>query len=58
MTSNAVLIFAVLGSEVGRAGLIGAIIGVAITIYLYRSVTRLSAEAMARVAAPPAARVV
>ncbi len=58
MTSNAVLIAAILGPDVGRAGLIGAIIGVAFTIYLYKSVTRLSAEAVARVAAPPAARVV
>lgn len=58
MTSNAVLIAAILGPDVGRAGLIGAIIGVAITVYLYKSVTRLSAEAVARVAAPPAARVV
>ncbi len=58
MTSNAVLIAAILGPDVGRSGLIGAIIGVAITIYLFKSVTRLSAEAMARVAAPPPARVV
>ena len=58
MTSNAILIFAILGTGVGRAGLIGAIIGVAITVYLYKSVTRLSAEAVARVAAPPPARVV
>ncbi len=58
MTSNAVLIGAIIGPDVGRTGLISAIIGVAITIYLYRSVTRLSAEVVARVAAPPAARVV
>ena len=58
MTSNAVLIVAILGTDIGRAGLVGAIIGVAITVYLYKSVTRLSAEAVARVAAPPAARVV
>lgn len=58
MTSNAVLIATILGPDVGRTGLISAIIGVAITIYLYKSVSRLSAEAIARVAAPPAARVV
>lgn len=58
MTSNAVLIFAILGTAVGRAGLVGAILGVAITLYLYKNLTRLSAEAVARVAAPPAARVV
>jgi len=58
MTSNAVLIVAILGTDVGRAGLIAAIIGIAITVYLFKSVTRLSAEAARRVAAPPAARVV
>jgi hypothetical protein len=60
MASNAALIAVVLGADVGRQGLIGAIIGLAITVYLYKSVTRLSAEAMARAAAPapPSARVV
>ncbi|MBA3452804.1 MAG: hypothetical protein H0T42_06925 [Deltaproteobacteria bacterium] len=58
MTANAVLIAVVLGSDEGSSGLIGAIIGVAITVYLYKSVTRLSAEAVTRAATPPAARVV
>ena len=59
MIANGVLIAAVLGADVGRQGLVTAIIGVAITFYLFRSVTRLSAEAMARAAAPapPSARV-
>jgi hypothetical protein len=57
MTANAMLIGAVLGSDSGSEGLIGALIGIGITIYLYRSVTRLSAEAIARTAAPPSARV-
>jgi len=59
MIANGVLIAAVLGADVGRQGLVTAIIGVAITFYLYKSVTRLSAEAQARAAAPapPSARV-
>ena len=58
MSSNAVLIVAIFGTGFGLAGLIVAIIGVAIAAYLYRSVTRLSAVAVARAAAPPPARVV
>jgi len=59
MTTNGILITAVLGPDVGRQGLVSAIIGVAITFYLFKSVTRLSAEAQARAAAPapPPARV-
>jgi hypothetical protein len=44
---NVVVITAALGTELGRNGLIGAAIGIAITIYLYNSVVRLSAEAVA-----------
>lgn len=58
---NGALITAELGVEVGRAGITGALIGVAITIYLYRSVGRLAAEARAKagvVPPPPQAKVV
>lgn len=52
---NGALITAELGTDLGQSGIIGAVIGVAITVYLYRSVTRLSAEATAKagIAPPP-----
>lgn len=53
MASNGILIVAVLGTDMGLPGLITAIIGVAISFYLYASVTRLSIEAQARAAAGP-----
>jgi len=60
MAGNGILIVAVLGVDLGMQGLVTAIIGVAITFYLFASVTRLAVEAQARAAAPapPAARVV
>jgi len=60
MAGNGVLIVAVLGTDIGMQGLVTAIVGVAITFYLFASVTRLSAEAQARATAPvpPSARVV
>jgi len=60
MATNGVLVVAVLGVDLGKQGLVTAIIGVAVTFYLYASVTRLAAEAQARAAAlaPPTARVV
>jgi hypothetical protein len=52
---NGALITAAFGTDLGRGGIIGAAIGLAITIYLYRSVGRLAAEAKARagIAPPP-----
>jgi hypothetical protein len=46
---TAVAVFAGLtfGSMFGNSWIVGAIVGIAITVYLYRSVVRLSAEAMA-----------
>ena len=58
---NGALVTAILEIDAAQAGIVGAIIGVLITVYLYRSVTRLSAEAIARAgipAPPPAAKVV
>jgi hypothetical protein len=55
------LITATFGTDLGRAGLIGAGVTLLITTYLYRSVVRLSAEAKARAGVappPPIARVV
>ena len=46
------LITAAFGSE-ASSGIIGALIGFVITVYLYRSVTRLAAEAAARAGIPP-----
>ena len=53
---DAVLIGSVLGSDLGRTGLIQSVIGLLIAAYLLASVRRLSAEAMAKTAPP--ARVV
>lgn len=58
---NGALITAEFGTDLGRGGIIGAAIGLAITIYLYRSVTRLAAEAAAKagiVPPPPQAKVI
>lgn len=52
MAANGVLIVAILGTDLGMQGLVTAIIGVAITFYLYASVTRLAAEAQSRATAP------
>jgi hypothetical protein len=61
MFINGALATAILEIDAAQAGIGGAIIGLLITVYLYRSVTRLSAEAIARAgipAPPPAAKVV
>lgn len=52
---NGALASAILDLDAAQAGIIGAIIGLLITIYLHRSVSRLSAEAAQRagIAAPP-----
>ncbi len=48
------LVTSVLGTVEGQPGLVGAGISLAITVYLYRSVVRLSDEARARAGIPPA----
>ena len=56
---NGALITAAFGT--GQGGIIGAVIGVAITVYLYRSVERLTADAKAKAGIappPPQAKVV
>jgi hypothetical protein len=61
MFINGALATAILEIDAAQAGIGGAIIGLLITVYLYRSVTRLSAEAIARAGIPtppPAAKVV
>jgi hypothetical protein len=52
---NGALITAAFGVDLAHSGIIAALIGVAITIYLYRSVGRLAAEAAAKagIAPPP-----
>ena len=52
---NGALLTAEFGIEPARSGIIGALVGLAITIYLYRSVARLAAEAAAKagIAPPP-----
>jgi hypothetical protein len=58
---NGALITAVVGTEHGSRGIGHALIGLLITIYLHRSVVRLSAEASARAGIsppPPAAKVI
>jgi len=52
---NGALLTAEFGLGPGQSGIIGALVGVAITIYLYRSVARLAAEAAAKagIAPPP-----
>ncbi len=51
---NGALITAAFGTDVGRSGIVGAAIGLAITIYLHRSVVRLAGEAAQREGIPPA----
>lgn len=61
MFVNGALTTAILEVDAARAGLGGAVIGLLITIYLHRSVTRLAAEAAARAGIappPPEAKVV
>ena len=52
---NGALLTAEFGLEPAQSGIIAALIGFAITVYLYRSVTRLAAEAAAKagIAPPP-----
>lgn len=52
---NGALLTAEFGIEPARSGIIGALVGLAITVYLYRSVGRLAAEAAAKagIAPPP-----
>lgn len=50
---NGALVASVFGTTVGRSGIVGAVIGLLITIYLHRSVTRLAQEAAAREGIPP-----
>ena len=52
MVIDVCLIAGVLGIELGKAGLIGAAIALAITAYLLASVRRLAAEAMTKTVAP------
>ena len=54
MVIDAVLIVGVFGVEIGQHALVGSGIGLLIAVYLLASVRRLSAEAMANVAAPAA----
>jgi hypothetical protein len=61
MLVNGALATAILELDAAQAGIGGAAFGILITVYLYRSVTRLSAEAIERAgipAPPPAAKVV
>lgn len=58
---NGALITAEFGLGPGQGGIIGALVGVAITVYLYRSVERLAADAAAKAGIappPPPAKVV
>lgn len=48
------LITAAFGTEIGQSGITGALVGLLIVIYLYRSVVRLAAEAVPH--APPEAK--
>lgn len=50
---NGALVASVFGTSVGQSGIVGAIIGLVITIYLHRSVSRLAQEAAAREGIPP-----
>jgi hypothetical protein len=63
MFADGAILTAVFGSAVMeyRTGIVGAVIGFLITVYLYRSVARLAAEAAARAGIappPPTAKVV
>jgi len=58
---NGALITAEFGTDLGQRGIIGALIGLAITVYLYRTVARLAAEAATKAGIappPPQAKVV
>lgn len=58
MFLNGAIVTTMFELDAAQAGLGGAVIGLLITIYLLRSVTRLAAEAAARTGVPPAATVV
>jgi hypothetical protein len=61
MFVNGALVTAILDLDAAQAGIVGTIIGLLITIYLYRTVTRLSTDAIKRAgipAPPPEAKVV
>lgn len=49
---EAVIVSSIVGPSVGREYLVANLIGLAITVYLIRSVRRLSAEAIARTGPP------
>ena len=51
---NGALVAGVIGTETGRGSIVGAVIGLVITIYLHRSVVRLAKEAADRAGIPPA----
>jgi hypothetical protein len=61
MFVNGALTTAILELDAAQSGIVGAAIGLLITIYLHRTVTRLAAEAAARAGIappPPQAKVV
>lgn len=61
MIVNGALVTSVAGSEATQQGIVQPFIGIAITVYLYRSVVRLAAEARAKANIPdppPPAKVV
>jgi hypothetical protein len=58
---NGALATAILDLDTGKSGIVGAVVGLLVTGYLYRTVTRLAVEAQQRAglpAPPPAAKVV
>lgn len=61
MCINGALVTAILDLDAAQSGIVGAVIGALIVVYLYRSVTRLSAQAIKRAGLPtppPEAKVV
>jgi hypothetical protein len=61
MFVNGALVTAIFDLDAAQAGIVGAVVGTLITIYLYRTVTRLAADAAQRAgipAPPPEAKVV
>lgn len=48
------IVVTVFHADIAHSGITGAIVGLLITIYLHRSVTRLAAEAASRAGIPPA----
>lgn len=58
---NGALVTTAFGLDIGRSGVLGAAVGLAITIYLHRSVTHIAEEARTKAGMsppPPTARVV